>query len=142
MDKTIKFNMSLAQLLATIKGLNMSYHQLDEMFDVNSMSYEALEKDYRLICLGMSEQRVAEERHTVHLELQQVVETITPIYENPLVTEWLYKNKDEEMPPDVLALHEEYAAECMAVSVLSSKMSILCRVCPDEIFYKYYPRNQ
>ena len=139
MEKTINFNTSLDQLLATINGLNMSYHQLDEMFDVNSVSYEALEKDYRLICLDMPKQRVAEERHTVHLELQQVVATITPIYENPLVIEWLYKNKDEDMPPDVLALHEEYAAECMAVSILSSKMSILCKVCPNEIFHKYYP---
>lgn len=42
MDKTIRFNMSLDQLLDAINGLNMSYHQLDEMFDVNSASYEAL----------------------------------------------------------------------------------------------------
>lgn len=139
MDKTIRFNMSLDQLLAAINGLNMPYQQLDEMFDVNSASYEALEKEYQINCLDMPERRLAEERYTVHLELLQVVETITPVYENPIVTEWLYRGKEDEMPPEVLALHEKYSAEYMAVSVLSSKMSILCKVCPDAIFHKYYP---
>ena len=139
MDKTINFRMSLDQLLNAIRCLNMPYQQLDELFDVNSASYEALEKGYQANCLDMPEQRLAEERYTVHLELQRVVEAITPVYENPIVMDWLYRGVENEMPPDVLALHEQYSAEYMAVSVLSSKMSILCKVCPNEIFHKYYP---
>lgn len=137
MTRTINFNMSLDSLIEAVNALNMSYHQLNDLFDINSVSWETLEKEYYSMCMNMSESERADERYNTHLELLRAIKMQEPVVDHPDVAEWLYKGG--EMPPEVLAIYEAHSAECMAFDVMVSKMAVVCKACPEEMFHKYYP---
>ena len=142
MDKCMNFALSLDKIMGQIRALGMSYNELLDALDVNSNSYLQLEDVYREHCKAMTDEERCDERHRVNGEMHQCLQWVGPLYENSVVNEWLFHHQDdEEMPEDVLKMFEDLKVECLALDICVTKMAVVCKLCPDEMYRARYPED-
>lgn len=142
MDKCMNFALSLDKIMGRIRALDMSYNELLDAFDVNSNSYLQLEDAYREHCKVMSDEARCDERHRVNSEMHRCLRWVGPLYENSVVNEWLFRRQDDEaMPEDVLKMYEDLKVECFALDICVTKMAVVCKLCPDEMYRTRYPED-
>lgn len=143
MDKCMNFALPLDKIMCRIRDLDMSYNELLDAFDVNSNSYLQLENDYAEHCKAMTDDERCDERHRVDSEMHQCLQWVGPLYENPVVADWIFRCKDnEEMPENILKMFEDLKVECFALDICVSKMAVVCKLCPEELYKANFEENQ